>query len=147
MVPQSGATKGEPFSIRLSKPTDRFVTEEARRTKRSKSAIVEALTEEAARMRRFPGIGFRGPEGSRDAWVLATALEVWQIVEAHRDFGSVERMLAETDLSERQLRLALAYAEAYPDEIEQALAENRRPLEDFRQLYPFVRITEVDGED
>lgn len=147
MVPQSGATKGEPFSIRLSKPTDRFVTEEARRTKRSKSAIVEALTEEAARMRRFPGIGFRGPEGSRDAWVLGTALEVWQIVEAHRDFGSVERMLAETDLSERQLRLALAYAEAYPDEIEQALAENRRPLEDFRQLYPFVRITEVDGED
>jgi len=147
MVPQSGATKGEPFSIRLSKPTDRFVAEEARRTKRSKSAIVEALTEEAARMRRFPGIGFRGPEGSRDAWVLGTALDVWQIVEAHRDFGSVERMLAETDLSERQLRLALAYAEAYPDEIEQALAENRRPLEDFRQLYPFVRITEVDGED
>ena len=147
MVPQSGATKGEPFSIRLSKPTDRFVAEEARRTKRSKSAIVEALTEEAARMRRFPGIGFRGPEGSRDAWVLGTALDVWQIVEAHRDFGSVERMLAETDLSERQLQLALAYAEAYPDEIEQALAENRRPLEDFRQLYPFVRITEVDGED
>lgn len=147
MVPQSGATKGEPFSIRLSKPTDRFVAEEARRTKRSKSAIVEALTEEAARMRRFPGIGFRGPEGSRDAWVLGTALDVWQIVEAHRDFGSVERVLAETDLSERQLRLALAYAEAYPDEIEQALAENRRPLEDFRQLYPFVRIAEVDGED
>lgn len=147
MVPQSGATKGEPFSIRLSKPTDRFVAEEARRTKRSKSAIVEALTEEAARMRRFPGIGFRGPEGSRDAWVLGTALDVWQIVEAHRAFGSVERTLAETDLSERQLRLALAYAEAYPDEIEQALAENRRPLEDFRQLYPFVRITEVDGED
>jgi hypothetical protein len=55
-------------------------------------------------------------------------------------------MLAETDLSERQLRLALAYAEAYPDEIEQALAENRRPLEEIRQLYPFVRITEVRDE-
>lgn len=98
-------------------------------------------------MHRFPGVGFRGPDGSRDAWVLGTALDVWQIVEAHRDFGSVERMLAETDLSERQLRLALAYGEAYPDEVEQALAENRRPLEDFRQLYPLVRITEVDGED
>lgn len=56
-------------------------------------------------------------------------------------------MLAETGLSERQLRVALAYTEGYPDEIEQALAENRRPLEDFRQLYPFVRITEVDSED
>jgi hypothetical protein len=146
MARQSRATKGEPFSIRLSKPTDQFVAEEARRTKRSKSAIVEALTEEAARMRRFPGIGFRGPEGSRDAWVIGSALDVWEIIEAYRDFGSVERMLRETDLSARRLRLALAYADAYPDEIEQALAENRRPLEEFRQLYPFVRITEVGDE-
>lgn len=141
-----GATKGEPFSIRLSTPTDRFVAEEARRTRRSKSAIVEALTEEAARMRRFPGIGFRGVEGTRDAWVIGTALDVWEIVEAYRDLGSVERMLADTDLSERQLRLALAYADSYQDEIEQALAESRRPLEEFRQLYPFVRIAEAGGE-
>ena len=146
MARSSRATKGEPFSIRLSKPTDQFVAEEARRTKRSKSAIVEALTEEAARMRRFPGIGFRGPEGSRDAWVIGSALDVWQIVEAYRDFGSRERMLADSDLSERQLRLALAYADAYPDEVEQALAENRRPIEEFRQLYPFIQITEVGGE-
>lgn len=146
MAQSSRATKGEPFSIRLSKATDQFVAEEARRTKRSKSAIVEALTEEAARMRRFPGIGFRGPEGGRDAWVIGTAFDVWQIVEAYRDLGSAERMLAETDLSERQLRLALAYADAYHDEIEQALAENRRPVEEFRQLYPFIRISEVTGE-
>jgi uncharacterized protein (DUF433 family) len=138
--------KGEPFSIRLSKPTDRFVADEARRTRRSKSAIVEALTEEAARMRRFAGIGFRGPDSSREAWVIGTALDVWEIVEAYRDFGSVGRMLEETDLSERQLRLALAYAEAYPDEIERALAENRRPLEEFRHLYPFIQVTEVGGE-
>jgi hypothetical protein len=59
---------------------------------------------------------------------------------------SVERLLAEAELCERPLRLALAYAEAYPDEIEQALAENRRPLEEFRQLYPFVQIIEVGDE-
>ena len=147
MARESRATKGEPFSIRLSKPTDRFVAEEARRTKRSKSAIVESLTEEAARMRRFPGIGFRGPEGGRDAWVIGTALDVWEIIEAYRDFGSVERMLAESDLSERPLRLALAYAEAYPEEIEQALAENRQPIEEFAALYPFIRIVEVGPED
>jgi len=47
-------TKSKPFSIRLSQTTNRFVEAEARRTKRSKGAIVEALTEEAARMRRFP---------------------------------------------------------------------------------------------
>ncbi len=146
MARESRPTKGEPFSIRLSKPTDQFVAEEARRTRRSKSAIVESLTEEAARMRRFPGIGFRGPEASREAWVIGSGLDVWEIVEAYRDFGSLERMLAETDLSERQLRLALAYAEAYPDEIEQALAENRRPIEELRQLYPFIHVTEAEPE-
>lgn len=78
--------------------------------------------------------------------MIGTAFDVWQIVEAYRDLGSAERMLAETDLSERQLRLALAYADAYHDEIEQALAENRRPVEEFRQLYPFIRISEVTGE-
>jgi len=59
-VPRSARKKGEPFSVRFSLSTDRFVEAEARRTRRSKSAVVEALTEEAARMRRFPGIGFRG---------------------------------------------------------------------------------------
>lgn len=147
MARESRVTKGAPFSIRLSKPTDRYVAEEARRTKRSKSAIVEALTEEAARMRRFPGIAFRGDEGCRDAWVIGTALDVWQIIEAYRDFDSIERMLAETDLCERHLRLALAYAEAYPDEIEQALAENRRPIEELHEFYPFLRIVEVSPGD
>ncbi len=44
----------KPFSIRLSQSTDRFVEAEARRTKRSKGAIVEALTEEAARCAASP---------------------------------------------------------------------------------------------
>jgi uncharacterized protein (DUF433 family) len=137
--------KGGPFSIRLSRSTDQFVADEARRTRRSKSAIVEALTEEAARMRRFPGIGFRGEDPQREAWVIGTGLDVWQIIEAYRDFGSAERMVAETDLSERELRLALAYAEHYPEEIEEKLRENRRPLEELRQLYPFLHFSDDEA--
>lgn len=45
--------KGKPFSVRFSAPTERLVEHEARRLKRSKSAVVEAFTEEAARTRRF----------------------------------------------------------------------------------------------
>ena len=146
MAPGRGATKGDPFSIRLSLPTDEFVANEARPTRRSKSAIVEALTEEAARTRRFPGIGFRGSDANRRAWLIGSGLDVWEIVEAYRDFGSLERMVADTDLSERQLRLAVAYAEAYPDEIEEALAENRRPVEELRRLYPFLRFVQVAAE-
>jgi hypothetical protein len=60
LVIVAGEPKGDPFSIRLSRSTELLVEGEARRTRRPKSAIVEALTEEAARVSRFPGIGFHG---------------------------------------------------------------------------------------
>src|SRR3990172_9920816 len=88
--------KARPFSIRLSRTTDRFVTAEAQRTKRSKGAIVETLTEEAARMRRFPGMGFRGEDAAREAWVIGTGLDVWEVIEMLEDYGSVERLVEET---------------------------------------------------
>jgi uncharacterized protein (DUF433 family) len=131
--------KGDPFSIRLSRQTEAFVADEARRQKRSKSALVEELTEEASRMRRFPGIGFRGPGAGRRAWVIGTGLDVWEIVEASRDFNSSADMAARTDLSGRDISLALAYAEQHPDEIEESIAENRRPLDELRDLNPFLR--------
>src|SRR5919201_4687053 len=128
------ATKSKPFSIRLSQPTDRFVEAEARRTKRSKGAVVEALTEEAARMRRFPGIGFRGEEPYREAWVIGTGLDVWELIEMLQDYGSAERLIAETTIPGRAVDLARAYYAGYPEEIDRAIAENRRPLSELRDL-------------
>lgn len=130
--------KGEPFSVRLALPTDHAVEEEARRAQRSKSAIVEALTEEAMRTRRFPGIGFRGEDATRRPWVIGTGLDIWEICQMVEEFESVDDLIAETQLTERQARLALAYRERYPEEIEQAIEQNRRPLEEWRDLYPFV---------
>jgi hypothetical protein len=63
--------KGEPFSVRFTLPTDRVVSEEARRTHRSKSAVVELLVEEAVRTRRFAGIAFRGEDAGRP-WVIGS---------------------------------------------------------------------------
>ena len=129
------ARKSEPFTMRLTRATDSWVTEEARRTRRSKGAVVEALAEEAARMRRFPGIAFRGPEHDRRAWIIGTALDVWQIVEAYEDMGE-PRLMEEGDLSERSVKLALAYREAYPEEVDEAIASNRRSEEEWKSLYP-----------
>jgi uncharacterized protein (DUF433 family) len=135
------ARKGEPFSVRFSLPTDHLVEDEARRTRRSKSAIVEALTEEAARTRRFAGIGFRGEDAARRPWVIGTGLDVWEIVQMLEDFGSIEDFVTQTQLSERQVRLAVAYRDSYPDEIVQAIAENRRTAEQWRELYPFIELS------
>ena len=40
----------------------------------------------------FPGVAFRGADWERRAWVIGTALDVWEIVEAFDDIGSVARM-------------------------------------------------------
>jgi hypothetical protein len=131
--------KSEPFSIRLSAATDRLVEAEAKRTRRSKGAIVEALTEEAARVRRFPGIGFHGDDVSRVAWAIGSGLDAWEVCEMLQDYGSVERLVRETHLTPAQVRLAVAYRDEYPNEIAEAIGANRRPLEEFRSLYPFIQ--------
>jgi len=59
----------------------------------------------------FPGIAFRGVGKEQRAWVIGTALDVWQIVDAHRDIGSIERMAEGGSANERQIRLALDYYE------------------------------------
>lgn len=137
---RSKALKGEPFSVRFSLATDKTIAAEARRTRRSKSAIVEALAEEAARARRFPGIGFRGDDIRRRPWVIGSGLDVWEIVQMAEEYESLEQLVAETQLSERQVALALAYRDSYPDEVADAIAENRRPLEEWQARYPFVRF-------
>ena len=137
--------KTQPFSIRLSREADFLVEDEVRRTGRSRSAVVQDLAEEAAKTRLFPGIAFRGPEPRRP-WIVGTGLDVWEIVELYRDYdGDVARLLrAHPSLSDRALRLALVYAERYPAEIEQALADNRRPLDEWQTLYPFIGTTSGD---
>ena len=64
--------KSAPFSIRLGMEEDAFVRDEARRLRRSRGSVIEAYTAEAIRMRRFPGVAFRGDDYRRRAWVLGT---------------------------------------------------------------------------
>jgi hypothetical protein len=96
-----------------------------------------AFAKEMARMSRFPGLAFRGPVQDRRAWVIGTALDVWEVVEAYKAMG-LESLLQEGDLSEPKVRLALQYYEAHPEEINRILAENRRTEEEWHRLYPEV---------
>ncbi len=96
-------------------------------------------------MRLVPGVAFRGTDWERRAWVIGTALDVWQIVEAHRDIGSIEQMAKGGSASERQIRLALTYYEQFPDEIDEAIAENRRPIGQLEREFPFIATIRAQG--
>ena len=137
--------KSRPFSIRISGDAEELIAAEARRTRRSKGAVVESLAEESLRTRMFPGVAFRGDDFERRAWVIGTTFDVWQVIDAYRDLGSVEALVAAGNLTERAARLALAYYERFPSEIDEAIASNRRPLSRLRSEYPFIETQSPIG--
>lgn len=133
-------TKGEPFTVRFDKATERLVEAEARRLKRSRSALVEELTDEALRTRRFPGIAFRDEPPHRRAWVIGTGLDVWELCELVDRYPNLDELVDDFPLVDaRHCELALAYRRAYPDEIAELIAENNRLPEERLALSPFVR--------
>ena len=137
--------KSKPLSIRLSARTDELVSAEARRTRRSKGSVIESLAEEALRARRFPGIAFRGSDWERRPWVIGTALDVWEIVAAASDFDSPQAMAAETDLSEGQIRLALAYRDEFPEEVDAGIADSSREIGDLAREFPTFEVIGTPG--
>ncbi len=137
-----GGQKAEPFSIRLRTEDDRFVKEEARRLRRSRGAVVEAYASEAIRMRRYPGIAFRGEDYRRRAWVLGTGLDVWEIVALLRDFGSERELVAEYGLTLGQVRIALVYYREFGEEIDELIARGRPSEQELRSRYPFIQAFE-----
>jgi hypothetical protein len=137
--------KNQPFTVRLEPGLEDRIGRLAKLAKRSKSSMLEELADEAERMRRYPSLGFRGPEVARRAWIVGTALDVWQVIEAFSDFGrDAERMVAETDLTRRQLDIALAYYREFRREIDEAMAANRPTAQQVEADYPFIRTVTSD---
>lgn len=137
------ATKSAAISLRLPRRTDQLVAREAKRTGRSKGAVVGALAEEALKAQLFPGIAFRGDGWDRRAWVIGTALDVWEVVDAYASFESPAEMAKKSELPERQIRIALAYYDQFPQEIDLAIEENHRPSSELERLYPFAGVTDA----
>lgn len=139
MRSSSNPRKSQPFSVRLSPAADLLVREEGLRLGRSRGAVVEELAEEAAKMRLFPGIGFR--DMPRRAWVIGSGLDVWEVMELLSDYDGDETRLmrAHPMVKERHLRLARSYADRFPQEIDFTLAANSRPFEELLSLYPFLQ--------
>jgi hypothetical protein len=139
--------KCAPLSLRLSEGLNGFVMAEARRTKRSRAAVLEALVNEALRTRMMPGIAFRGDDDNRRAWLIGTSLEVWQVIESYEDFDKdFDRVIAETAVTERELRTAIAYYERFAQEIEDLIARDRPPVGELRAEYPDAHVRPVEAD-
>jgi uncharacterized protein (DUF433 family) len=130
--------------VKLHLPEDIYaaIEGEARRNERTPEDIAAEMLSEAVKMRQVPGIVFVDGARGRVARVGGTGLDVWEIVGAYRAVADDWQQL-QADypwLSEQQLRAALAYAAAYPQEIAERLQrEAHSTPETVWSTYPFTR--------
>jgi hypothetical protein len=125
-------------SYRLSDDLKRRLAERAATEGITETALVSRVLDEGLRTTQHPGIVYRdGPSGRRAA--LAGGPDVWEVVLAVRHApGRGDDKIADaaeqTDLPDRLVRLAIDFAAAYPEEIEQRIALNDAAAEQARRV-------------
>ncbi len=128
-------------SLRIPSETVKAIEELAEATRQDFSATAIELLTEAVRMRRCPGIVFADSPSGRHARVAGTGLDVWEIIAMHKSLERDPVRLREAYhwLSDAQLRAALSYFAAYPEEIDRRIAlDERWTKERLWAEYPFT---------
>jgi hypothetical protein len=94
----------------------------------NRSRLAERLIDEGLRMAELPGIVFRdGPSGRRVS--LVDGPDVWEVIGdlraavARSSANPVAAVARRSSLGEGQVRLAAAYYDAYPEEIDARIAQ------------------------
>ncbi len=133
-------------SLRLKDDQVARLERAARRFGRTPSEAAALLLEEALRQREFAFVEFRDSPAGRQAYLQSTRLSVWQVASLARSFGGdAARTAAHLEVPAITVAAALAYAAAYPDEIDAAIADNDRPVADLIRLVPNLEIVGVDA--
>jgi uncharacterized protein (DUF433 family) len=130
-----------PISVRLNMSVLSPIRAKARASGKPVSRVIKEMLETALRMQRFPGVVFvEGPAGRR-AHMAGTGLDVWEIARLMQEYKS-EAKLRESfpKLSSMALRVAQAYAKAYPEEINAFVEMNAQSPRELQQKLPWLEI-------
>jgi hypothetical protein len=129
-------------SLELPDEVRAAIEETGAQSGRDFSSIASEMLSEAVRMRRFPGIVFvDGPFG-RSARLEGTDTDARAVLALFNRFGgNRERLRQEcSHLDEQQIETALAYCEAYSDEVgEQLDAELIQAVEAVWKSHPITK--------
>lgn len=125
-------------SFRISKEAKQRLRDRAEREGVSATALLERLIIEGVDTLEHPGIVYRGPTSDRRA-ALAAGPDVWEIIARLRELdGDEEQRIAtlaeESALHPRQIRIAVDYAAAHPDQITERIETNEQAAEETRRL-------------
>jgi uncharacterized protein (DUF433 family) len=104
----------------------RRLEERAHEIRETRTGLAERYVEEGLRMDEHPGIGFADGPAGRRAVLLGTGLDVWEVIATLRQSeNSVESVAAYLELPVGQVRTAVRYYAAFPDEIDARLERQR----------------------
>jgi hypothetical protein len=125
-------------SFRISQTAKQRLADLAEREGTSATALLERLIIEGVDTLEHPGIVYRGASHDRRA-ALAAGPDVWEIIARLRELdGDVEDRIAtladESALHPRQIRIAVDYAAAHPEPIEQLIERNEHAAEHSRRI-------------
>jgi hypothetical protein len=83
------------------------------------------LVEEGLRRSEFAFLDFRDSAVGRQAYMQASTLAVWEVMFLLRSYkGNVRAVAKHLRWPEAKVRAAVNYAEAFPEEIDEATGEN-----------------------
>lgn len=112
-------------SMRLPAESGRRLRRMANRHGWTPSDASARLVEEGLRRSEFAFIDFRDSAAGRQAYIQGSSLTVWEVMMVarsyHQDIAAVARHL---EWPEAKVQAAFTYAAAFPEEINEALAEN-----------------------
>ena len=131
-------------TLRLPDSVADWLKASARRAGRSVNDLGASLFEEARRVSEFAEIEFRTFGGERHA-CLKGLLPVWQVVETAQQYGlDAEKTAQHFGWPVWKVQAAFNYYEAFPHEIDAAVAENKAmDYEKLKRLFPHMRLVEV----
>ena len=90
----------------------------------------------------FPLIEFRDSPVGRQAYIQGSSLAVWEVMMIARDYnGDATAVARHLRWPEEKVRAAFNYTKAFPDEINQAIAENdAMDFEALKRVLPQIEV-------
>lgn len=113
------------LSMRLPVESGRRLKRIAKRHGWTASDASARLVEEGLKRSEFAFLDFRDSSAGRQAYIQGTTLAVWEVVLLLRSYkGNVMAVARHLKWPEAKVRAALNYWEAFPGEVNEAIAEN-----------------------
>jgi hypothetical protein len=132
------STRSMVISMRLPAESGRRLKRMANRHGWTSSDASARLVEEGLRRSEFGFIDFRDSPAGRQACIQGSTLAVWEVILLARSYREdVAAVARHLKWPEGKVRAAINYAQAFPEEINMALAENEATnFETLKRLLP-----------